>query len=77
MKTPRITDFDPNAKAHTLKSSLDNMPMIQKPHPANGFQTPPLHSERHEVVEQHSSQPPVPRSVPRPVPGTPYPVKGA
>src|SRR5512135_462658 len=31
MKTPRITDFDPNAKTPKLKSSLDNMPPIQKP----------------------------------------------
>lgn len=31
MKTPRITDFDPDAKIPTLKSSLDNMPSIQKP----------------------------------------------
>jgi len=38
MKTPRLTDFDPNAKAPTLKSSLDNMPVIEKPKPA----APPL-----------------------------------
>src|SRR3954470_4497415 len=31
MKTPRINDFDPDAKAPTLKSSLDKMPTIQKP----------------------------------------------
>jgi hypothetical protein len=31
MKTPRIADFDPDAKVHTLKSSLDNMPVIGKP----------------------------------------------
>src|SRR5438067_3536913 len=32
MKTPRVTDFDPNAKEEpTLKSSLDNMPVIEKP----------------------------------------------
>jgi len=30
MKTPRILDFDPDAKTSTLKSSLDNMPAIQK-----------------------------------------------
>jgi hypothetical protein len=33
MKIPRITDFDPDAKVSTLKSSLDNMPAIQKPGP--------------------------------------------
>ena len=32
MKTPRIKDFDPKAKAEpVLKSSLDNMPVIEKP----------------------------------------------
>src|SRR6476619_250018 len=31
MKTPRINDFDPDAKLPTLKSSLDKMPSIQKP----------------------------------------------
>lgn len=35
MKTPRVKDFDPNAKEEPLlkelKSSLDNMPTIQKP----------------------------------------------
>jgi hypothetical protein len=30
MKTPRINDFDPDAKAPILKSSLDNMPSIEK-----------------------------------------------
>ena len=31
MKTPRLTDFDPDAKAPTLKSSLERMPTIEKP----------------------------------------------
>lgn len=30
MKTPRVTDFDPDAKVPTLKSSMDNMPSIEK-----------------------------------------------
>ena len=30
MKTPRVTDFDPDAKVTTLKSSMDNMPSIEK-----------------------------------------------
>jgi hypothetical protein len=34
MKTPRVKDFDPNPKeVPVLKSSLDNMPVIQKPKP--------------------------------------------
>lgn len=50
MKISRITDFDPNAKIPSLKSSLDNMPSIQKPPPVNHMNsqksaprsTPPL-----------------------------------
>lgn len=30
MKTPRVQDFDPNAKVPELKSPLDGMPVIQK-----------------------------------------------
>lgn len=30
MKKPRLTDFDPNAKAPALSSPLDDMPAIQK-----------------------------------------------
>src|SRR4051812_10767371 len=33
MKTPRVTDFDPDAKVPTLKSSLDHMPVIEKSKP--------------------------------------------
>ncbi|SRR5713101_4817454 len=32
MKTPRVTDFDPNAQIPTLGSPMDNFPPIQKPH---------------------------------------------
>ncbi|HLW02695.1 MAG TPA: hypothetical protein VKT82_28835 [Ktedonobacterales bacterium] len=31
MKNPRIEDFDPNAKAHQLKSPLEGMPAIEIP----------------------------------------------
>lgn len=31
MKKPRVTDFDPNAKAPKLASPLENMPAIEKP----------------------------------------------
>ena len=41
MKTPRVTDFDPNAKVPQLKSSLESMPIIGKPKPIN---QPPLSS---------------------------------
>jgi len=37
MKKPRVSDFDPNAKEElTLKSSFENLPVIQKP---NSVQT--------------------------------------
>ena len=33
MKKPRVSDFDPNAAQEpTLKSSFENLPVIQKPH---------------------------------------------
>ncbi|SRR6266436_1492252 len=36
MKTPRVKDFDPNSKeVPVLKSSLDNMPVIQKSKPVD------------------------------------------
>jgi hypothetical protein len=31
MKTPRVADFDPDAKVPTLKSPLEGMPAIGKP----------------------------------------------
>ena len=31
MKTPRVSDFDPDAKERALKSPLDQMPAIEKP----------------------------------------------
>src|SRR5215217_6836261 len=31
MKTPRVHDFDPDAKVPALKSSMENMPAIGKP----------------------------------------------
>lgn len=40
MKVPRIKDFDPNIKEPTLKSSLDNMPSIEKPQVQQSIQSP-------------------------------------
>lgn len=31
MKTPRVQDFDPNAKVPQLGSPMDNLPSIQRP----------------------------------------------
>jgi hypothetical protein len=50
MKTPRVADFYPDAKVRPLKSSLDNMPAIQKP------QHPPL-PERVAQPKTEASQP--------------------
>jgi hypothetical protein len=44
MKTPRVTDFDPDAKAPILKSSLDSMPAIVKPSSTHLRKT----SEKHQ-----------------------------
>jgi hypothetical protein len=35
MKTPRVNDFDPDARVPALKSPLDNMPSIEKPRLGN------------------------------------------
>ena len=55
MKKPRITDFDPDAKIPTLKSSLDNMPAIQKPKAT--YQTPAFKSVSSPIPEQNEEEP--------------------
>jgi hypothetical protein len=40
MKNPRIEDFDPNAKAHQLKSPLEGMPAIEIPNKAEKARKP-------------------------------------
>jgi len=54
MKTPRLTDFDPNAKVPSLKSSLENMPAIQKPQYTIEVNspTPPLHNRHEETAHK-------------------------
>lgn len=54
MKTPRVKDFDPNAKEPVLKSSFENMPAIEKP------------LTNHEAKKKHTQ---IIRSVP-PTPST-------
>jgi len=56
MKTPRVSDFDPNATAQKLKSSMEDFPVIEKPHRMNN------------KAETIPVPPPDPRTVPRPVP---------
>ncbi len=43
MKTPRVSDFDPNKKEPTLKSPLEGMPTIEKPRPAHTATSPLPH----------------------------------
>jgi hypothetical protein len=67
MKTPRVKDFDPNAKAEpVLKSSLDNMPVIERPtaleHEATSTPVPPVrvvpptplsHAKKRHMKQRH------------------------
>lgn len=53
MKTPRVHDFDPDAKLPELNSPLDGMPAIQKPHPMG--QHPSVFQEK--APEQPSVRP--------------------
>jgi hypothetical protein len=82
MKTPRINDFDPNAKVQPLKSPLDGMPPIGKPpqKSTSGTPTPPPTApQNHEVLAQEEQQDSVSQPVPpvrdvhpvRPVPPVP------
>jgi hypothetical protein len=54
MKTPRVTDFDPEAKVPTLKSPLEGMPTIGKPPRLNPqeFPTPPSETPEEKVEKQ-------------------------
>jgi hypothetical protein len=59
MKTPRISDFDPDAKARALKSPLEGMPVIEKPSPGNKNLTqdankPSIAPEPAETAENQS-----------------------
>jgi hypothetical protein len=56
MKTPRVTDFDPDAKVPELKSPLDGMPPIRKPQQkSNGTSPTPL-SEKPVIQEEQANQ---------------------
>ena len=60
MKTPRVHDFDPEAKLPELGSPMDHLPAIQKP-TANPLAPPatPLPSEQPEVIYRTDGEPPV------------------
>ncbi len=60
MKTPRVTDFDPDAKVPSLKSPLEGMPTIGKP-PRGLPQDPPttevksLENQPVQVIPERSN----------------------
>jgi hypothetical protein len=65
MKTPRVTDFDPDAKMPTLKSPLEGMPVIGKPPKTNTQDSPTPVSEAtdentaaHIVTDRETGRPP-------------------
>jgi hypothetical protein len=63
MKTPRVTDFDPDAKVPTLKSPLEGMPTIGKPQKSIPPDSP---TQAREVPEERTETPPLPdRSIGR------------
>ena len=72
MKTPRVTDFDPDAKVPTLKSSLDHMPAIEKAKPPT--LESPLIKEPAQPVQTTTESTPPGTTVPVPrYHGTPVP----
>jgi len=54
MKTPRVSDFDPNAQTPPLKSPLEGMPTIEKPQRPTP-QIPP--TSGNELQEPESTSP--------------------
>ena len=82
MKTPRVKDFDPNAKVSPLKSSLDHMPSIVKSKPNSkrdkGISPLPINNNQQpeniaKVTNDEKKPNPVIKDVhpvPRPVRGT-------
>ena len=64
MKTPRVTDFDPDAKVLPLKSPLEGMPTIGKPPRQISQDSPPVPREAPE--QQASTLPITDRATARP-----------
>ena len=60
MKTPRVHDFDPDAKPPELGSPMDHLPTIQKPLTKPHPQTSPLPStEQQANIKRTDGEPPV------------------
>ena len=56
MKTPRINDFDPDAKVQPLKSPLDGMPAIGKPPQQRTPATPSSLPEKPALEEEQGKE---------------------
>src|SRR6266566_4617217 len=65
MKTPRVHDFDPNAKPPELSSPMDNLPAIQKPSNST------LHAQTTQENKQPEQNIPYARTSVRPPVRTP------
>jgi|RhiMetdeSRZDD1v2_1073273.scaffolds.fasta_scaffold2601281_1 hypothetical protein len=61
MKTPRVNDFDPDAKVPSLKSPLEGMPTIGKP-PKVIPQEPPTPSREEKTETPPAPDRPIARS---------------
>lgn len=55
MKTPRVHDFDPNAKLPQLGSPMDNLPSIQKP-VENHIASKPASQQRDLLAKKQTSK---------------------
>src|SRR5947207_8398412 len=55
MKTPRVQDFDPNAKVPQLGSPMDNLPPIQKP-PDNQITSKLVNQQASLLVKKQTSK---------------------
>lgn len=55
MKTPRISDFDPNVQAPKLKSPMENMPVIQKQQ--TEITTEHTNQQTYKPANQYASKP--------------------
>jgi hypothetical protein len=60
MKTPRLTDFDPEAKMPELKSSLQGMPAIQRPQRTTPPTLSPTPTKPEDKAPEASRETPLP-----------------
>jgi hypothetical protein len=66
MKTPRVNDFDPDAKVPTLKSALDNMPAIERPQRTSSHPLPGASATVYRGADRASEEQPLASPTPQP-----------